>query len=286
MPAWGVAGGGPLNDQQLQNLIDYLESEQLTPEEAPGAGGGEPSRRYRDAEFEDGDPVFESDGEIAVQPRPARQLRRRRVRVRPLPHGGLVVRRRRRSPSVPTATRSPDPTGQIIVDREAFEAITRAQRLRWRLRPEPLRRRHRAPVPHRDRPGRLRRRRLGRTASATAPRPGQRQDARLRRPDRPSPACMDQRGPARMPARACSPGPDRRRSSPTSGASSRRAPDHAGHRYDPPRGHRLGPRHPQRPHRRRRRAVVLIGSVYLIVATNTGLRDSACSSRSPASSAG
>lgn len=29
MPAWGVAGGGPLNDQQLQNLIDYMESIQV-----------------------------------------------------------------------------------------------------------------------------------------------------------------------------------------------------------------------------------------------------------------
>jgi mono/diheme cytochrome c family protein len=34
MPAWGVEGGGPLNDQQLQNLIDYMESIQLTPEES------------------------------------------------------------------------------------------------------------------------------------------------------------------------------------------------------------------------------------------------------------
>src|SRR5579885_2139012 len=32
MPAWGVAGGGPLNDQQIQNLVDYLESIQITPE--------------------------------------------------------------------------------------------------------------------------------------------------------------------------------------------------------------------------------------------------------------
>lgn len=32
MPAWGVKGGGPLNDQQLQNLIDYIESIQITPE--------------------------------------------------------------------------------------------------------------------------------------------------------------------------------------------------------------------------------------------------------------
>jgi mono/diheme cytochrome c family protein len=34
MPAWGVEGGGPLNEQQIQNLIDYLESIQISPEEA------------------------------------------------------------------------------------------------------------------------------------------------------------------------------------------------------------------------------------------------------------
>jgi mono/diheme cytochrome c family protein len=34
MPAWGIEGGGPLNDQQLDNLIRYLKTIQLTPEEA------------------------------------------------------------------------------------------------------------------------------------------------------------------------------------------------------------------------------------------------------------
>ena len=34
MPAWGIAGNGPLNDQQIQNLVDYLESIQITPEES------------------------------------------------------------------------------------------------------------------------------------------------------------------------------------------------------------------------------------------------------------
>ena len=34
MPAWGAKGGGPLTEQQLQNLIDYMGSFQLTPEEA------------------------------------------------------------------------------------------------------------------------------------------------------------------------------------------------------------------------------------------------------------
>jgi mono/diheme cytochrome c family protein len=29
MPAWGVKGGGPLNEQQIQNLIDYMESIQV-----------------------------------------------------------------------------------------------------------------------------------------------------------------------------------------------------------------------------------------------------------------
>jgi cytochrome c553 len=35
MPGWGAAvNKGPLNEQQIQNIIDYLESIQLTPEEA------------------------------------------------------------------------------------------------------------------------------------------------------------------------------------------------------------------------------------------------------------
>ena len=34
MPAWGSAGNGPLNDQQIQNLVDYLETIQLTPDVA------------------------------------------------------------------------------------------------------------------------------------------------------------------------------------------------------------------------------------------------------------
>ena len=34
MPAWGVAGGGPMNDQQLDDLVAYLESIQLSDEKA------------------------------------------------------------------------------------------------------------------------------------------------------------------------------------------------------------------------------------------------------------
>jgi mono/diheme cytochrome c family protein len=56
MPAWGLAGGGPVNDQGIEDLLNYIESIQLTPEEmraqlddqiearrekAPGASDGE-----------------------------------------------------------------------------------------------------------------------------------------------------------------------------------------------------------------------------------------------------
>ena len=34
MPAWGAKGGGPLTEQKLQNLIDYLQSIQITPKES------------------------------------------------------------------------------------------------------------------------------------------------------------------------------------------------------------------------------------------------------------
>lgn len=37
MPAWGAAGGGPLTDQQLDNIIDYLQSIQLPASEARAA---------------------------------------------------------------------------------------------------------------------------------------------------------------------------------------------------------------------------------------------------------
>jgi mono/diheme cytochrome c family protein len=34
MPAWGVAGGGPMNDQQISDLVAYLDSIKLTPQKA------------------------------------------------------------------------------------------------------------------------------------------------------------------------------------------------------------------------------------------------------------
>jgi mono/diheme cytochrome c family protein len=34
MPAWGIEGGGPMNEQQIDNLIAYLQSIAISPEEA------------------------------------------------------------------------------------------------------------------------------------------------------------------------------------------------------------------------------------------------------------
>lgn len=62
MPAWGVAGGGPLNDQQVQNLVDYLESIQIGPEEAQQAVADR-LEQYLDAVDENGNPLFASEGE-------------------------------------------------------------------------------------------------------------------------------------------------------------------------------------------------------------------------------
>ena len=96
---------------------------QLTPEEAQAAGRGS-SRLYMEADFEDGDAGVRQRGRGPVQPRPARQLRRRRLRVRPLPHRRLVLRRA----SSPTT----DDDGNFVVDRESFEAATENSRLRRR----------------------------------------------------------------------------------------------------------------------------------------------------------
>lgn len=62
MPAWGVAGGGPLSDQEVQNLIDYLDANQISPEEAQESAAEE-LERYMDARFDDGGRVFGSEGE-------------------------------------------------------------------------------------------------------------------------------------------------------------------------------------------------------------------------------
>jgi len=62
MPAWGVAGGGPLNDQQIQNLVDYLETIQITPEQAQQQARDELAKAMA-LKNPDGTPVYASEGE-------------------------------------------------------------------------------------------------------------------------------------------------------------------------------------------------------------------------------
>jgi len=62
MPAWGLAGGGALNDQQVQNLVDYLESIQITPEQAQEQARTELDKMMKETN-PDGTPKWSSEGE-------------------------------------------------------------------------------------------------------------------------------------------------------------------------------------------------------------------------------
>lgn len=62
MPAWGVVGGGPLNDQQIQNLVDYMETIQLTPEESQQQARDQLAKMMQEKN-PDGTPVYASEGE-------------------------------------------------------------------------------------------------------------------------------------------------------------------------------------------------------------------------------
>jgi cytochrome c553 len=62
MPAWGLDGGGPLNAQQIQNLVDYLESIQITPEESQQQARDELTRMMGEKD-ESGAPLWKSEGE-------------------------------------------------------------------------------------------------------------------------------------------------------------------------------------------------------------------------------
>lgn len=57
MPAWGVEGGGPLNEQQIQNLIDYMWTIQLTPEEMQSEVQGELDRLTAEEGLDQDDPL-------------------------------------------------------------------------------------------------------------------------------------------------------------------------------------------------------------------------------------
>lgn len=62
MPAWGVKGGGPLNAQQIQTLVDYLESIQLSPDQAQQAAR-DGLKKMMELKNPDGTPVYASEGE-------------------------------------------------------------------------------------------------------------------------------------------------------------------------------------------------------------------------------
>lgn len=122
MPAWGVAGGGPLNAQQIQNLIDYLDDNQLSPEEAQ-ANAQDALETYMDAEFEDGDPVFGSEGEALFNLGLLDDFAGGAYSCARCHTGGWS------SADKPLATDAQGNAllgddGQIIVDRERYEEIT------------------------------------------------------------------------------------------------------------------------------------------------------------------
>src|SRR5260221_2956173 len=62
MPAWGVTGGGDLTDQQVQSLVDYVESIQLTPAEAQQQARDELTKMMAEKNA-DGTPKYASEGE-------------------------------------------------------------------------------------------------------------------------------------------------------------------------------------------------------------------------------
>jgi mono/diheme cytochrome c family protein len=59
MPAWGIDGGGALNDQQIGNLIAYIETIQITPEEAQAEAADALETAMASGEFEsEGEALF------------------------------------------------------------------------------------------------------------------------------------------------------------------------------------------------------------------------------------
>jgi mono/diheme cytochrome c family protein len=59
MPAWGIAGGGALNDQQIGNLIAYIKTIQISPEEAQAQAATELEAAMATGQFEsEGEALF------------------------------------------------------------------------------------------------------------------------------------------------------------------------------------------------------------------------------------
>jgi hypothetical protein len=110
-----VAGGGPLNDQQVQNVIDYLDANQLSPEDAQ-ANAAEELERYLDARFSDGRRVFQSEGQA---------LFNLGLLQGNFASGAYACARCHTAGwSYAQVESEADEDGRIIVDRESFEAAT------------------------------------------------------------------------------------------------------------------------------------------------------------------
>jgi mono/diheme cytochrome c family protein len=123
MPAWGVEGGGPLNAQQIQNLIDFLEESTISPEQAQ-ADAQEALDTYMAAEFEDtGEPVFQSEGEALFNLGLLDNFRGGAYSCARCHTSGWAAAA---SPVVTDETGAPvtGDADQLLVDRDAFEEIT------------------------------------------------------------------------------------------------------------------------------------------------------------------
>ena len=157
MSAWGLDGGGPLNAQQVETLIAYIQSIQIPRERLRRHGGRRPE--LPDRAPAGGDPGANRDDRPpsrrgrrvrqlrrgAVQPRPLQ----RRLQLRPLPHERVELRR---SPGARPG----------------------------RSRPEHHRRIRERPLPQQRGDDRLRHQRQRERRGLRRAGPGQRQDARIR----------------------------------------------------------------------------------------------------------
>ena len=116
MSPWGIAGGGPMNDQQITSIIAYLKSIQLPAEACPAGanlceGGRLPADKQAEIQKAIDDAVANGTAEQRGRGHLQPHARLGRVLLRPLPHQRLVVRQpvghRAAAPSGPTSPAAP-----------------------------------------------------------------------------------------------------------------------------------------------------------------------------------